>query len=209
MAHEPGTNQLISQDELARYLEVVFDADIDTDRLDQMINHASSWIENYLGRKFRSATDLVERFNGNGRKRKYLTNAPIVVVSPAPIVERWEGTELGWIDVVAVHLWSFDNDATQGLIWWNDGNIFSKGDENWRITYDYGYTLKLVPDDLKMACYILTEHFGNLHRVAGKKSVRFGEETTTFARENPQINRGNIPTEAIAILERFRRYTSG
>ncbi len=208
MAHAPGANFLITVEELARYLDIEFAENADTDRLDQMINNASTWIESYLNRKFRNAA-VIERFDGYGRKRKYLVNAPLVVSSPIPIVERWEGTILQWVNVVTVHLWQFDTDATRGLIWWNDGNIFTKGTENWRITYDYGYALTAVPDDLKTACYILTEHFGNLHRVAGKRSVRFGEETTTFEREKAGANRGNIPAEAIAILERYRRHTSG
>lgn len=209
MAHVPGANVLITTEELARYLDIEFDENADTDRIDQMINNASTWIESYLNRKFRAASGLIEMFDGNGRKRRYLVNAPLVVASPIPIVERWEGTELGWVNVVTVHLWEFDTDSTHGLIWWNDGNIFTKGTENWRITYDYGVDLVDVPVDLKTACYILTEHFGNLHRVAGKRSVRFGDETTTFEREKTGANRGNIPAEAIAILERYRRHTSG
>jgi len=156
-------------------------------RLEYIINSVSRIIKKRCDRDFIAVSSATtEYFFGNDTSEYRLRNAPILTASPtyaAPTNLYYQVSSTTWLESTAT--WTYH--ATKGLIYFQDGSVFSKplkkeGIGNWKIDYFHGYALADVPIDLKMACcdiigLYLKRFEKNLH---GHKSQTTQAGTTSF-----------------------------
>jgi len=158
------------------------------------IDAASQDIETECGRMFITPSAAIQEiFSGNGTYSQYLKNRPIVAASLTDISYRIGQT---WTTITSS--WNYTTDLTAGRVYFTDGNLWTPGDDNWRVTYKYGWAVASVPGDLKMLCARLAALYkaqfeGHLH---GEANKAFGDTILTF----------NFEAERSAILRELIKY---
>jgi len=130
---------------------------------EQGINWASIQVEDYLGRTLISGSSATEIFDGFATPHpdlvhfEYVTQQAPIIASPTPKLSVRSSST--WSDVTAT---TYTWDATDGVIYFTDGNFFAAGRRNYRIVYDYGYAdTASVPNSIKQATCLLTK-FGEV-----------------------------------------------
>lgn len=163
-----------------------------TNQIENAISAASSYIENILGFDLSVLTSPVHntwQFDGNGQRSVWTKKAPVTNVDT---VEYWGGTL--WIDVDDVnYVWTYKDN---GKIWFTDGNKFHRGEENWRIVYQWGYST--LPSDLTEAACMMTDHFLHMAKHPAVRDQADGEQTFTYDRK--------VPALVTQIVGRYKRY---
>jgi hypothetical protein len=161
-------------------------------QIEKAIDAATSYIEKRAGRVFEdnspSPVDAVEILDGKDTNRLYTHNAPINAVSK---LEYWDGTQ--WVEYDSTsYPYSFKSGSN--IIYFTDGHTFYAGWQNIRATFTYGYTT--VPEDLKLACYLIAKHIVNLAERLGITTQTDGEQSFSYEQ--------TIPKEAQNIIARYR-----
>ncbi len=93
-----------------------------------LIEQASSIVDQYCGRDFALHEDVTERYDGSGRLRLPLRGWPIISVTSVAVggVSLTEDLE-------------YEVDAGPGILERVDGAVWSPGRRNVSVTYSYGY----------------------------------------------------------------------
>ncbi len=201
MAHKLNSNALIDFETYIEFIgEDKDDTQLSKSQVNLYINMVSEFIEGYCDRLFRSATGLVELFDGDGEKDHYTRNIPINEATTAIKIEEWNG--VSWEELTT-------SEATRavqleiGRIYFNDGTRFTDGEDNWRVTYDYGVTLKNIKSDVKQATCILVQR--SMLKAEGKEGV----EAESLVDRSVTINLSNIPQDVRRILDNNRNPAYG
>jgi len=158
------------------------------------ITAATAFIEKRSGRVFEvadnpSPNDVVEVLDGKGQHRVYTRNAPVTSVTK---LEYWDGTVWQEYDSVS-YPYSFKSGSN--IVYFTNGHLFYRGWQNVRATFEYGYT-DALPDDLKLACYLVAKHFAMEAERLGINNQADGEQTFSYAHD--------VPKQALGIIARYR-----
>jgi len=164
------------------------------------IGLATSYIEEKTGRVFElaeepspspspSSNDVVEILDGKNSTRLYTRNAPIVAIIK---IEYWCGNAWVEYDIITTP-YSFKADSN--IIYFIEGHRFVPGYQNIRVTFEYGYDAAL-PNDLKLACYLITKHIVMEAERLGITNQSDGEQTFNYTHA--------IPKQALEIIRRYK-----
>lgn len=121
-------------------------------------------IKNFLMRDI-EATDYIEKYNGTGKNFLVLSQFPINSVSK---LEIYEGLDSNGDEIWTEQVQGTDYDrliipTTKETVFL-DGNVFSKGIQNIRITYNAGYTI--IPNDIQQACKkLMVIYYGQVRKM--------------------------------------------
>lgn len=138
---------MITLEEYKRYLKIqniTYD-----EELQNIINAVETKVEQFLNRNL-LAQNYVEYYDGSGSELLILRNIPVNSITK---IEYYEG-RVNNVDVWTE--WTQDNQYSRLLIPKEkhgiilEGGIFIKGIQNFRITYNAGYTT--LPYDINLAC---------------------------------------------------------
>lgn len=159
-----------------------------------LLSQASKMIETYTNRDFTAVIYTDELYNGNGGPKLYLKQFPIFT-TPAVVVKLYDPFTDTNLYTYTVNL--------EYIIYEEEGYIhmwggWSKGHQNFKITYKAGFTT--VPEDIVLACNMLTAFVFDNIRKQGIKSQRIG----TFSEALRDI-KGAIPDEIRLMLDHWRR----
>lgn len=184
---------ILTIDEYRDYDDLPSPAEND-DQIEKAIDAATSYIEKKTGRVFDvadnpSPNDAVEILNGNGTSRVYTRNAPVATVSK---LEYWDGTAWQEYDSTT-YPYSFKSGSN--IVYFTEGHRFYKGWQNIRVTFEYGYTTAL-PEDLKLACFLIAKHIVMEADRTGISSQSDGEQTFSYDH--------NMPKSALEIIKRYK-----
>jgi hypothetical protein len=186
------SSALLSLEEAKTWLGLSNDDEPEKDViLENWINSASEFINNYTGQTFiYSATATNEIFDGTGAIDYFVCNRPIVAVTG---VYYWNGT--GWTVTTS----TYDKVLKTGKIYFTDGSKFGRGSDNWKVAYTFGYTLINVPFDLKEACLGLVmlrkKQFDD--GIHGVSSRNFGDQSVSYSF-------GEIPNNIKMTLNKYK-----
>lgn len=188
-------NAIISEAELEELTQTSFD----TAYANALINIASDFIEKFCDRKFIETTFTDEIYDGNGSCELYLKNAPISNVT----IKHWDT-----VNNIADYTFIENDDY---IIYTIEGKIYkrshwSKGYQNYRISYKAGYTLANIPFDLKFVCAKICETMHNNQQKSGISEESIGRYSVSYSKENLAINGIPLPFECTNILNQYRRY---
>lgn len=153
---------LLSVDEFTMYRDLNADgnAKFNTDRIAFFINQASQLVITEIGRKFRKpASPIVEVFIGKGTDYYLVANRPLIQLVG---IEYHNGS--AWVPFVPV---SMIGDAAMGEVAIPDATL-TEG-TRYRVTYNFGYTIDAVPQDLKMCTAEITHRL--MLKASGKEGV--------------------------------------
>lgn len=191
-------NALITLDEAKEFLGIEKElSDIQRAQYENYINAISQFVENYCRRKFiASGSAITEIFDGDGTVEYYAKNIPISGTIVAGDISYRSGTGDVWMPTTG----TFSYDSQSGRIYFTDGNIFSKGKDNWKIIYQYGYSITSVPYDLKLAVAKILAREKKLFsdNVHGVSSITFPDHTISYSFDK-------LPDDVIATFNRYRR----
>jgi len=174
----------------------------EVERIEEFINHASATIERETKRKFIS-TEIDEIFDGNGKCRRLLLYRPIINIPTE--IKYYDGSSQTY---VALSSPVFGVNTDSGLIYFKDGNAFTKGNMNWQITYTYGYILNNIPADLALACAALAMFYKrifdeNLHNIS---NYSYGDESTSFSHTDKELI---LPPIVQTVINKYTSKRSG
>jgi len=137
----------------------------------------------------------VYTFSGRGQLFLRTPKAPIIAVT---LIEYWDGTQ--WLTADATQYESYVGGDGE-YIGFTLGATWFKGNDNWRVTYTWGFAT--LPADLKRAMLMIAHSFSRVSsRAPDIKSQSDGEQSFTY-RENAT---SDIPEDALGILDQYRRY---
>lgn len=190
-----NSNALIDKEYYYRQVGYEIDnTNRDDTQYEQYINQASQFIETHCNRKFITGS-VAEIFDGNDHKDYYVKYGRI---TDTPVIAYWDGDSWENLDTDIYDI----TYTTGGRVYFTDGNVFSEGKDNWRVTYSYGYTLATVPDDLKMACVGLIRFIEVQSQKMGITYEAVGNNITTY-------DIRNIPATVMDVLNRYRSFIYG
>lgn len=181
-------NALVSLAEAKTYLKIT--ATSENSVIEDFINRASIWANNYTGRLLLSRTNT-EKFDGDGTNSLQLNNYPIssvVYLREDPL--RVFGSDT---NIESEDYFYDDNNGTIYL----KNTVFQKGTKTVYVVYIGGYTT--VPESIKEAVLL---YVGSAYRREyadqrfGVSSETVGDRTTTYAT-------ADIPPKAKALLDRY------
>ena len=184
---------LITLSEYRTYDDLPSPAESD-DQITAMLTLASTRIEKITGRTFEVITasplETVELLNGRKTPRIYTKHMPILSVSK---LEYWDGDVWQEYDVVTS---PYTFKPNSNVIYFTKLQLhhFFCGYQNIRVTYTYGYTA--LPDDLKLACFMLTKWYLHETDHIGIGTQQDGEQSFTYTH--------TIPGEVMAILDQYK-----
>jgi len=176
-----ASNALITVKEFKALANLSVDNEnVDDKAIEAFVNSASQIIEEYCNRKFITPSDAIaEIFDGDGQKDVYVEHRRI---ADTPVLEYWDGT--AWQTMTTTQYpRSFDGD--KGRVWLNNGAKFSTGQDNYRVTYKYGWVRASIPNSLKLTCAQITHRQMTrmLEGKEGKKQENFETGSTIWQLE--------------------------
>ena len=191
-----ASNALVSVEEVKQYLGI--DSDDNTENFEQLINGVSKQVESFCGRNFITpSAAITEKWSGDGTESVWLQEAPIASAIAVTSISYRSGTTWTALD----SNYTIEQNASEALIEFTDGSVFTKGYRNWKVSYSYGYSLSAVPDDLKHATIIL---------VAREKSLAdnklHGVNSKSFADHSISYNFDKDPENVKRTLNAYKRY---
>lgn len=139
------------------------------DLLNSIIAQSSDVIEKYCDRTFTLTTYTDKVMDGSGGYEQVMRQYPITAVSK--------------IEHKVCNTWSdlsnddYDIDGESGII--VKDSVFMQGRLNYRFSYTAGYST--IPNDLQLACCMLTSTIFSKRKGAGIKSESLGDHSVTFA----------------------------
>ena len=137
-----GTYALITVDNVKDYYGLV-GANDDTLIMD-LIDRATAQFETYCSRQFESR-ERTEEYDGNGTKYLFPKYYPITTISGILDDSDWAWGSTTEIDSTTYRI------QNENTVVRKPGNVFTKGDQNIRITYTAGYADGSIPADLVQA----------------------------------------------------------
>lgn len=163
------------------------------DQITAIIDLASDRIEKYVGRPFSvadpSPIEVVETLNGRLCPRIYTKYLPILSVDKLEYFDGFTWTEY---DIVNTP-YTFKEESN--IAYFTQGHVFIPGYRNIRVTYTYGYDE--VPDQVKLACFLLTKWYLHEAERTGINSQQDGEQSFSYSH--------TIPSDVMAILAQYKR----
>lgn len=193
---------LIDESEFADYKQWdSANVNLPADAVISFINWASLEMKQYCGGRIfiKPAAQVQEIFDGDGTKDYYTKHGNIGDTTPLTGVKiyRWESPN--WDEKLDAS-WSRVFDAENGRIWFDNGDRFNVGEDNWRIDYFPGWVVTDVPADLKGICKQVVYRL--LKLAEGKEGLTtesFGDAAHTYNLE--QLLSGDIRLR----LRQYRR----
>lgn len=167
-----NSNAIIDHEYYLQSLGV--DADkpsINQDRIEQFINQASKILDKECHRTFVGTGSREETIDGLGTKEIWVDRPPINGITK---IEWYDG--INWNTVT----YSKSYDSESGRIWFDQGDMFFRGVDNWRITYTWGWTIDSVPEDVKAACVVLVKWIQKELDRVGEVSQSFTDITVNY-----------------------------
>lgn len=160
----------------------------------RLVNSASRFIAKATQNKFLATTAYADTFSGNGKTTIYLDYAPLT--STISTIYYWNGS--AWADT---GLTAFSQENSNGRLYFTDGSVFTKGLDNYKVSYNYGYAVGSIPEDIKECCALIVGHKlkkfeMGLHRT---NSRNVGEQSFVFSEKA-------IPDDAKAIINQYKRW---
>jgi len=145
------------------------------DQLTTLINNASQMIEKYLNpRKLIDGT-AIEIFSGKGQHERWVDQG---MINSLTKIEYWDGTD--WAELAAAS-YPRTTDANTGRVYLNDGGVFADGQDNYRVTYTYGWSRADIPPDIKAACIWLVQRMRKLiDKAEGLDTQSFDSHQTAY-----------------------------
>jgi len=143
--------------------------------LEDLINAATDFMEDYCKRRFLKTTYTAELYDGNGTMMLFLRNFPIITV--------------------ATIYWTYPNvaddlvDSTYYKIYHAGGYIYRtgkwiKGYQNIKVTYDAGYDFAVaIPSELQSICNALVNLGYNQPDRFGVKSEKMGGYAVSYSED--------------------------
>lgn len=168
------------------------------------IAQAIEWVGNQVGYPIvvyeaspSTATKDTQVFSGNGGKDFYPRYYPIQDVDEIGL---WDGVDS--YDAIDETLYLTTTDENR--VYFESGDVFARGTNNWQIVYYYGWATA-IPVDLKRAILHTVRMFmGVSTRDTSIQSQSDGEHSITyFKASDPQL-----PDEAIKIIAKYRRFAT-
>lgn len=154
------------------------------------INGVSYAIENYCRRTICPVTSCNELFEGDGEKFYRVRHKKI---NETPTLYYWDGQS--WQEMTtSEYPWSYDGDI--GKIYFTQGGLFQAGTE-YKITYSCGYARASVPQDIKLACYLM------VHRSL-KRVEREGIVSESFGDQTLSVDLSYFPADVTRLLNPYR-----
>ncbi len=186
MAVTLKTNALITTTELIAFIG---DTPSGTDYQNTIINFASDFIEKFCNRKFIAATYTLEIYSGNGRQKLYVKNGPLNTVTT---VQAWDTYNNSASESYTVYQ-DYLLDLEYGFIFMRSG--WTKGFQNFRVTYNGGWAIADIPYDLKKACADLAQWMYSMKDKVGIGAERIGSYSVTYNSGNAAFNGITLPAE--------------
>ncbi len=175
----------------------------DTDRLNRLIDVASSRIEDYCNRLFLK-TSRAYVLNGNGESRIKLPNWPCYP-SESITIEYLEGDGTTWTADSTLNPATSGDGTADGIIFLRDG-IFAQGTANIRVTTPTGLatTTATLPPDLVQAAIEFVQHLWAV-RFEGRGHL-YDSISTVGDGQTQTFKIGEMPLTVKAVLDqKYRR----
>lgn len=187
------------------YLTFIGQTELDNaSQVKQSLESAEDYANKYCNRTFarydsddEAATKLEEPFSGGGTRKYFPKQAPIVSVT---LIEYWDAGADDWTQF---DTGSYTPNATADRVTFREGQKFTEGNDNLRLTYVYGYTT--VPASLIRAICLIAQANANTAVVASNLKKQFDGEQTFEYFENPSTT---VPAEANELLDLYVRNAS-
>lgn len=185
----------------------------------QVLNLGAGYIKSYTDRTFLSGSLQQEVFSGEGYHWRYDQQHSQYETMQAPILNNpilYEYASDDWEVSSATILFNageyFENG---GLIYFpgterfpNEGfepgklgltsDFFVAGTNNFRIDYEYGYTIDTVPEELKFVQMSLARYYEMIAAYIGVTGNTSGVATKSYNLDEP-------PSHILTILDKYRR----
>lgn len=185
-----AVNALVSFQEAATFLKI--SSEIETPTIEDFINRASIWTNEYTGRRLKSRSNI-DIYDGDGSDILLLRDYPVTSITDLRIDD---GTNNG--SPPQTTSGDYTVNLQSGLIKLKNGVMFSKGFQNITITYTAGYA---TPTETIKEAVLL--YVGHLYRRQyadqkfGVQSETIGDRTTTYGTDD-------IIPKAKALLNQYR-----
>ena len=192
------TIALINEEEYRDFAGIDTDKDINEEQLALLINSASQFIIDFTGRKFIAGTHT-HIFGGDGERNYFVPYPPLTADATLYYKYGYDPSDSDyWKDASDNYYFTQANDT--GEMYFTDGTVFNKGQQNWRIIYSYGYARASIPSDLKKACFELV-HLARKHVMDNA----FGLQSKSVAGTTTSYEFTKIPQNVLETLNRYKR----
>lgn len=180
-------SSIITTEEFNAYIQesVTPDDDKFLDFKQNLITGCVKAIEHYTG-LIMAAANYTEIFNGDGSNKIFLRNLPVNSVASV----KQDGVAL------AATEWYASSEL--GIV--SLRSALTGGFQNYSVTYNAGFGLTLVPDDIKLACKIWTAF--NYQKAVNK---RHGVTSVSMGNQNVSFFERGMPEDAAALLNNYRQ----
>ena len=176
------------------------DENFHPEKVVELIETASSIIENYCNRLFiKPDTAISEYFDGHNLPDFYVKNNRIASGTTPTFQYRECNT---WYDLDAT-TYPIEFYHDKGLCHFIYNKVFDRGSKNWKISYFYGWEIDDIPADLKHCCFQFVQRLGL--KSGGREGVTsesFGDGSTTF-------DLHIIPKDIQMTLDKYKRFYLG
>jgi len=140
--------------------------------LKMLINMSTDFIETKCGRRFASTVYTDSKYNGTGNNELVLTQFPVISFTSLYRNTSCDNSD-NWELIDSSDYWI---DLSSGVI--SKTSIFSKGVQNYKVTYTGGYAT--IPYDLQYSCMTFVSDFLTKGKSSGIKSESLGDHSITF-----------------------------
>lgn len=128
------------------------DENLKKDLIEQVIDQASQILRSECHREFIPSAEVAEIFDGTDSREYYTKQSPISAISE---VAQWDGTSFEAM-AITTYAYAFTSEQRTSRVYFTEGVKFIRGQDNYQVTYTYGWTRITLPADLKAACAVLT-----------------------------------------------------
>lgn len=206
-----------SRSEVKQYLGIASSNTTDDSLLDALLLRTTKMIQAYTGRTLLQATYTDEKYDGDGERELLLTEYPLITLTSVyDSADRDFGDEDLLVEddgitnegnYVIVRKGFVEN---PGIIRRIDG-VWSKGDQNIKVTYVAGYSDANIPKDLVQAQIDwLSYIYRNKDARIGIDSYRLGQYSVTYRNNSASAAQGNSvggvlpPDEVRMVLDNYK-----
>lgn len=190
---------LMNAADAAKYLKIAAPTGDELTMLHRMINAATDQVEQFCHRPFVSRS-FNETYDGNGQQKLPLNYFPIVSVTTLDYLNDADGAVL-----FAYASGDFRIDSQHGFLYHFVGNVFYKGERNWRVVYTPGWNgLTAVPNDVVLAALMLMARKWRDYD-KGREDI----ESVTFEGQTTVLNKDGIPPKVKSLLNSWRLPPTG
>ncbi len=175
----------------------------------QVLNLAAGYIKSYTNRTLLSGSLQQEIFSGNGFDYNYDIAHSSHTTMQAPILNNpvlYEYVDDAWSGSIKVTAFDSGEYYEGGGLFYFPGerrfadgepaDYFLSGVNNYRLDYEYGYTIDNIPQELKLVQMSLAKYYEMVAAHIGVDSTTGGEKTKNYS--------SNPPTMLNKILDRYK-----